>query len=106
MLRLAGRTEAEIPIVFTGLRPGEKLFEDLHSQRAGVESTGHPKLWRVHEPTLDAEQVAQLLLNLKARVQSGDATGLQDWLLRLTRGDAAVADGPTAPAWRELPSAS
>ena len=106
MLRLAGRTEAEIPIIFTGLRPGEKLFEDLHSQRAGVESTGHPKLWRVHEPTLDAEQVAQLLLNLKARVQTGDATGLQDWLLRLTRGDAAVADGPTAPAWRELPSAS
>ena len=78
MLRLAGHTEAEIPIAFTGLRPGEKLFEDLHSQRAGVEATSHAKLWRVREPALDAEQMAQVLLDVKARVRTGDATNMRN----------------------------
>ncbi len=101
MLRLAGRSEAEIPIVYTGLRPGEKLFEDLHSPQAKVSRTPHPKLWQVSEPTLDVEQVERLLLDLKARLQAGDKVAARDWVLGVANDLAsAEAAGQTVPAWR------
>ncbi|MGK2942642.1 MAG: polysaccharide biosynthesis protein [Immundisolibacter sp.] len=81
MLRLARQSEAQIPIVFTGLQPGEKLFERLHSPQASVHATSHPKLWRVLEPTFDNKHIAALLLDLKARVQAGDEAATRDWVL-------------------------
>lgn len=45
MIRLAGFVPHEdISIVFTGLRPGEKLFEELFDKEERVEPTSHPKL--------------------------------------------------------------
>lgn len=44
MIRLAGRSEQEIPIQITGLRPGEKLFEELLADGEATRPTHHPKL--------------------------------------------------------------
>ena len=49
MVRLSGYTEADIPIAFTGLRPGEKLFEDLLADNEKTLPTPHAKL-RVSRP--------------------------------------------------------
>lgn len=39
MIRLSGYSEAEIGIKFTGLRPGEKLYEELLMSEEGLDST-------------------------------------------------------------------
>jgi FlaA1/EpsC-like NDP-sugar epimerase len=44
MIRLSGFSENEIRIVYTGLRPGEKLYEELLSDSESTLPTPHPKL--------------------------------------------------------------
>jgi FlaA1/EpsC-like NDP-sugar epimerase len=44
MIRLSEASESEIRIVYTGLRPGEKLFEELLADDEHTRATPHPKL--------------------------------------------------------------
>ena len=44
MIKITGHTEAEIPIVFSGLRPGEKLYEELLADDDTTLLTPHPRL--------------------------------------------------------------
>jgi FlaA1/EpsC-like NDP-sugar epimerase len=55
LIELSGRTDIEI--VYTGLRPGEKLTEELFTPGDEIERSSHPLISQVHVPALDARQV-------------------------------------------------
>jgi FlaA1/EpsC-like NDP-sugar epimerase len=68
LIDLSGFTPGtDIEIVFTGLRPGEKLHEELHLEREHVQSTAHEKIMRCREP----EGAARDLLGRISRFDGG-----------------------------------
>ena len=56
MIRLSGHEpDVDIPIVYSGLRPGEKLFEELLGAEEGSEPTEHAKIFRVRDSRMRDE---------------------------------------------------
>ena len=53
MIKLSGHSEHEIPLVYTGLRPGEKLYEELLADDETSQPTSHPKLRVARQGGLD-----------------------------------------------------
>ncbi len=65
MIRLSGLDENDVPIVFTGLRPGEKLNEILWEEGASVEPTARGDIRRVHEAAVaDDGQLDEIISRL------------------------------------------
>jgi FlaA1/EpsC-like NDP-sugar epimerase len=72
MIRLSGRNEDDIPIIFTGARAGEKVHEVLWNEGEAVGPTSHPKIMRAARPQIDAGWLEESLADLERLVEEGD----------------------------------
>ena len=62
MIRLAGYIpEEDIKIVYSGLRPGEKLFEELLNKKEYTQNTHHPKIMIANVQQYDFDKVSVLI---------------------------------------------
>ena len=61
LIRLSGLKEEDIKIEYSGLRPGEKLYEELLADSEHTLETPHPKLRIARARNVDAEWVSELL---------------------------------------------
>ncbi len=92
MVSLSGLTlktpenqEGDIEIVFTGLRPGEKLYEELLIGD-NPEKTEHERIYKAHEAMLSWEQYKELLGKLELAIQASDNSAIISCLTESVNG--------------------
>ena len=86
MIRLSGKQpDREIQIAFVGVRPGEKLHEELWTDGETVGPTSHPKILRAARPPIDVEWLEQELDALERMVNRGETLDVVSRLAAMLR---------------------
>jgi FlaA1/EpsC-like NDP-sugar epimerase len=84
LIRLAGKEPGrDIEIVYTGLRPGEKLFEELFHEHESYAKTGHEKILLTQASKQDPEGLIERMARGERAVQQYDTKQLRSILLDL-----------------------
>jgi FlaA1/EpsC-like NDP-sugar epimerase len=95
LIRLSGLEPGrDIEIVYTGLRPGEKLTEELWDKGAEYQSTGHPDITRLVETALlQGAALEKTIRELLRLAVEGDADAIVQLLDEIIPG-AAIRSTP------------
>ncbi|HEX8874636.1 MAG TPA: nucleoside-diphosphate sugar epimerase/dehydratase [Nitrosospira sp.] len=92
MIRLSGLSEDDIKIVYNGLRPGEKLYEELLADDENTLPTPHPKLRIAQARRADEQWLMNLLAWLERYPTLGDAETKQElekWVSGYSSGESS-----------------
>lgn len=84
-VRDAANPQGDIEIAITGLRPGEKLYEELLIGDNPT-PTGHPRIMKAHEEGLSWPELQRQLERLLRAAESGDETGIRAVLRACVHG--------------------
>jgi FlaA1/EpsC-like NDP-sugar epimerase len=107
LISLSGLTPGkDIEIVFSGVRPGEKLYEELFGANEAHVPTAHDKIWQsqsVAPPTV--EELAQGIAQVLEVARREDVPALYDALRRLVPSFCA-AEELAAPLAMLMPEAA
>jgi FlaA1/EpsC-like NDP-sugar epimerase len=74
MIHLSGKNETDVPIVFTGPKPGEKIHEVLWNDGEMVGPTSHPKIMRAARAVIDHDWLDESLAELDRLAEIGATT--------------------------------
>ena len=78
MIELSGlKPDEDIQIEFTGVRPGEKLFEEVTRKGENFAPTTHPKICRFLSSPADLDQIRKTLQRLRANLHQFKADELK-----------------------------
>ncbi len=84
MIRLAGKHQyGEIQVVYTGLRPGEKLFEELFHPQEQYSDTAHAKIFLAQPRSMAWSLLMAQLRQAEVAVREFDEIALRDIIERL-----------------------
>lgn len=78
--------EGDIEIKITGLRPGEKLYEELLIDNESLRRTPHTKILRAEEAKLSQIEVAAMIKEIRASVDEGDEVRLRQLIATRVEG--------------------
>lgn len=110
MIQLMGLTvrddenpQGDVAIVYTGLRPGEKLYEELLIGD-NVGATEHPKILRAYEESLPWTRVHEVLEQLVIAANNGDCAQIQHLLLGAVNGYQPTCEQIEDLVWQRRPN--
>ena len=84
LIELSGlKPDIDIEIKITGLRPGEKLFEEINYNTENMVATEHPKIMRFNGEALPLEALREGLQNIRDKSSGRDANELKLEIQRL-----------------------
>ena len=95
LIRLAGHAPDEIAIEFTGLRPGEKLYEELLADEDATLPTAVPRL-RIARLDTQPQRLDELLSTAGATGSALDDGAVRDALARSVPGYRRASQDPNA----------
>ncbi len=96
MIKLSGLREEDVEIVFTGMRPGEKLYEELLVTTEGTRPTEHPQVFAARSPNPpDPRWWSGVVAGIRAEVERHSDEGIRHLL------EGAIAHDQARPASSE-----
>jgi FlaA1/EpsC-like NDP-sugar epimerase len=93
LIRLSGRCEQDVDIRFTGLRPGEKLFEELSYPTEKIHSTSSPKIKQIRGTPGLWPDLNWHLDQLRASIAADDPVAIREKMKEIVPEYATLANG-------------